>query len=301
VEFVEMPQFVQFLRTAFPDMSDEAYIHYSELLSLYQKSAFAPPHLMQELETGSQEKSWSCIWEAMLFRYLQCLDVEMAPKKVTKKGQDGPDFCVSYQGLTIWIEAISPAPKGIPEDWLSRPIGDGEPRVRSMPHEEMLLRWTSALSDKKAKFERYLEKGIVASTDAIIIAINSSQLYDFAIDDHGISQLPFAVEAVFPIGPLAIPIDSGSNIAGPATRLPRYFINKSSGTKVPTGYFLQSDYSLVSAVIGTSRNHMFDSSLPLTLVHNPKAAVPLPKRLFKAAKEFVASKQGDQYLLQILE
>ena len=97
----------------------------------------------------------------------------------------GPDFCVEHQGKTIWVEAVTPEPAG---QWL-------EFKVRSMPHEAMLLQWTSVLKDKREKLERYATKGIIAAGDRTIVAVNCCCLSDFAVSDVGISQLPFAVEA----------------------------------------------------------------------------------------------------------
>jgi type I restriction enzyme S subunit len=112
--------------------------------------------------------------------------------KVVKAGQKGPDFGIIHSGATIWIEAIVPAPEGIPEDYLRTP-GIGEVVVKSMPHQEMLLRWTAALKEKRAKLQRYIETGIIEATEPTAIAINECRLCDFAVDDRGISQMPFAV------------------------------------------------------------------------------------------------------------
>lgn len=98
--------------------------------------------------------------------------------------------------------------QGLPDEWINHVSGN----VVSLPHEEILLRWTSAIKEKAEKLlgradrktgERipgYIEKGIVTPSDAYVIAINGRLLRGFggAIPElHGISQLPYAVEATF--------------------------------------------------------------------------------------------------------
>jgi type I restriction enzyme S subunit len=148
--------------------------------------------------------------------------------------------------------------------------------------------------------ESYAEKKIIASADCTVIAVNGSRLSDFAVGDLGISQLPFAVEAVFPIGPLAIPITSDGRPDGEPMRVPRHTIRKRNGTDVATGNFLDPHYANVSAIMGCYRKEMADGVLPLTIVHNPLAGVSLPRGILGANKEYVADDRGDHYLLRPL-
>jgi type I restriction enzyme S subunit len=168
-----------------------------------------------------------------------------------------------------------------------------------MQHQQMLLRWTAALKEKQAKFQRYVEQGPAAQPTAI--AINGCRLGDFAVDDRGISQMPFAVEATFPVGPIAVPISRDGRQAGEARRIPRQAIQNANGAEVRTDSFLNPLYRNVSAVIGTVRWDML-KPLPLTIVHNPLAQAPLPRQILgsSADREYVADDQGDQYLLHPL-
>jgi hypothetical protein len=191
-----------------------------------------------------------------------------------------------------------PAPEGIPAEYLATPKV-GEFIVKTMPHKEMLLRWTAALKEKHEKFQRYVENGIFSATEPIVIAINGCRLCDFAIDDRGISQMPFAVEATFPVGPIAVPISLDGRADGEARRIPRYSIRNANGAEVPTDSFLNPRYANVSAVIGAIKWDMLQP-LPLTVVHNPLAAVPLPREIFATTKEYVADDLGEEYLLHPL-
>jgi hypothetical protein len=99
----------------------------------------------------------------------------------------------------------------VPAAWL-RPVTG---QAYTMPHEAILLRWTSAIKDKAEKLfgaadhpdTGYLAKGVVAEGDAFVVAINARRLRDSFPQLEGISQFPFPVEAVFSVGPYAVQIN----------------------------------------------------------------------------------------------
>jgi hypothetical protein len=293
--------------------------HLSELLSTYKDSGLAPPNLVGEITSGDDGKLWAHVWEALLYRHLLACGYEFRRGRVRKSGQHGPDFGIVHDGQTIWIEAITPSPEGIPQEWLDPPKR-GECKVRTKPHEQMLLRWTSALKDKRDKLKCSVEKNIIAPTDCTVIAVNSCRLSDFATDDLGISQLPFAIEAVFPVGPIAVPISQDGHPDGDAVRTARYVIQKSiedgasgrqskqsntalrasNGASVPTTNFLDPCYAGVSAVIGGYQREMLDGVLRITVVHNPLATANLPTGILSATKEYIADDKGDHYVVRIL-
>jgi type I restriction enzyme S subunit len=269
--------------------------YFAELLSPYDNSGLAPPNFRSEIIGGSERAFWAHVWEAMLFRHLSALGFEFRKGHVTKAGQHGPDFGIIHNGRTIWIEAVVPGPEGIPPDSLELPKTIA---FRAKPYDQILLRWTSVLKDKREKLQRYLDEEIVSPDDATVIAINGSRLSYWFHDDHGTSWMPLAVEATFPIGQIAFPISLGGEPAGEPARIPRYSIQKPNGADVPTDSFLNLLYANVSAVIGSVRRGMDDPDL--TLVHNPLAHVALPRELLGATKEYVADDAGDRYLLRPL-
>jgi hypothetical protein len=275
---------------------DVARSHFGELLTQYAESGLSPPHLVAEIETADEGKLWSYIWEAMLYRYLCTMGYEL-PNSVTAAGQHGPDFCVSYQGRTIWIEATVPSPEGIPADWLAAPR-KGEVRVRTKPDAERVLRCTSAIDAKQKKFAVYRAKGIVGAKDCAVIAVNICRLSDWDIDGNGISQLPLVMEAVFPIGPLAVPITHDGKLHGPAQHMPRFALEKVNGREIQTANFLDPLFANVSAVMQGHQKDMFERDLVLSTVHNPLASNPLPTNLFGIYKEFVAEERGDEYQIK---
>jgi type I restriction enzyme S subunit len=293
-----MSRIAAFLARRFPQQSVWQR-HFGELLSAYQSSGLADQHLVTEVTSGDDGKLCARVWEAMLYRYLSSLGFEFRKTHMPKSGNPGPDFCVVRKGQTIWIEAVTPASEGIPKGWLSPPKR-GECKVRTKPDQEMLLRWTSVLKDKRDKLKSYVERNIVDQNDCTVIAINSCRLSDFARDDLGVSRLPFAVEAVFPVGPLAVPITQEGQPAGEPGNIPRHTVKKPNEKDIPTGNFLDHGYANVSAIIGCYQKDMVNGDLLLTVVHNPLARVPLPRGLFGANREYVADDAGDHYIVRLL-
>ena len=89
----------------------------------------------------------------------------------------GPDFLVMNGERKIWIEVVCPEPVQLPDKWLNFQPNT----VVSFPHEEILLRWTSAIKVKAEQLignenrpRGYLASGIVAKEDAYVIAVNSA-------------------------------------------------------------------------------------------------------------------------------
>jgi type I restriction enzyme S subunit len=130
--------------------------------------------------------------------------------------------------------------------------------------------------------------------------VNSCRLQDYAPHDFGSSRLPFAVEAVFPMGPLAFPITLDGQPDGEPANIPRHEIQKFNSSSVRTDNFLDRRYANISAIIGCVQKDMLNGSLSLTLVHNPLATIPLPRAILSAEKEYVADQKGDHYVLQLL-
>jgi type I restriction enzyme S subunit len=250
-----MSKFTDCLPTRF---SDSYACHLDELLVDFGSSGYASRNFKNDVNSGDSDKLWARVWEAMLYRHLSRLRFEFVPPG---KKSGGPDFGIKHHGQTIWIEAVTPAPKGIPADYLAPPSKGAIVEFKKRPDEERLLRWTSVLEDKRKRLEQYVEKGIVALADCTIIAVNSCRLQDYAPHGLGISQLPFALEAVFPIGPPAVWFTPDGRTNGESGRIPRYTIEKPNGAKIPTDSFLNPRYAGVSAIMGCYKKDMLNGEL----------------------------------------
>jgi hypothetical protein len=157
----------------------------------------------------------------------------------------------------------------------------------------------SGTKGKARKFQSYVENGTIPADEPTVVAINGCRLADWFPDDNGVSRMPVAIEATFPVGPIAVPISRDGQIDGEATRIPRYSIENANRAEVRTDSFLNPLYANVSAVIGAVKWDML-KPLPLTVIYNPLAMVCLPRKIFAATKEYVADDHGDEYLLRPL-
>lgn len=266
----------------------------------------------QDFTDGTDDHFFAYLWEMLLASHLKNIRLDIS------SADEGPDFRIHRADQMIWIEAICPSPSGLPDDWLreSRP---GEVLVGSLPHEEMLLRWTGVLKAKKekltGKLERdritgeevwkpgYAAKGIVGQNDPYVIAVSSCRLARLETYCHvGISELPFAVEAVFPVGPFEVVINRETMETIDTRHGHRLFIRKPSGAEVRTDSFLNPDYAGVSAVLGSPAglNAACGCNTPIVVVHNPLATNRLPVGILGADQEYVAEDKGDQYELRSL-
>lgn len=279
------------LRKKFPN-NPNALQHFGELLCEYNDSNQRPPHLATEVETGETGKFQSCVWEAVLYRHLRNLGYSFCNSS-KRAGQKGPDFCIKHDEQIIWIEAVVPAPEGVPEEYLRSP-SKGEVLARSKPDQPRVLRCTSVINDKRKAFDNYRGKGIVGKNDCAVIAVNICRLSDFDHDGCGISQFPLTLEAVFPIGPIAACVTpNGLDSLGQTWRSE---INKSGkSAPIPSAFFLASNFSIISAVLQGHQSGMFQKESSLAIAHNPLADNPLPVGILGAHKEFVAKNLGEEY------
>ena len=88
--------------------------------------------------------------------------------------------------------------------------------------------------------------------------------------------MPFGVETVFPVGPLAYKLNMETGKIGGAFISERFHIVNANKAAVPTTPFLDPKYVGVSALIGCAAERCYGKPLDLHVVHNPLAQVPLP-------------------------
>jgi type I restriction enzyme S subunit len=265
-----------FLDSQYPEAPDFK----ASLVSLWQKYlALGLPnaHFVSEFTSGKKEIGLQRAWEMMLARHLDAQGHHLTT------ADKGPDFRFEHQGLTVWVEAVSPLPMNVPGHWLEHPKPD-EFKVGDVPHTEVLLRWTAAIKAKWEKLEKYREKKIVGDKDAYVIAVNGCQLGAFALN-HGVSRYPYAVEAVYALGPVAIPIDKVTGRIGNAYVTERASIATAKGAPVATSLFIDPTYSGISAIIACSMDRSTEPSLPVDVVHNHFAGVKVPHRILGSAGE----------------
>lgn len=256
-------------------------------------------NLVQKLCSGDEPRYWQQLSEILLAHELLEAGLTLTPSR------NGPDFLIEHQGQKIWIEAICPQPEGIPADWLAQQSGTSY----SMPHEAILLRWTAAIKEKAEKLlgsaalgkEGYLEKGVVNPADAYVIAVNARLLRGpYFASVTGISQFPFAAEAVFAIGPYAVSINRETLEIVDGSHQHRPTIPKPSGADVPAYTFLDPAFGPVSAIWAADidESWIIGNTKAMAVVHNPQAVTPVPVGLLPAYDEYVATADGaDEFRL----
>lgn len=242
--------------------------HVIDLWKHYLRLGLPSDHFVNEFTNGKRATFFQRHWEMLLARHL-----DAQGHRLTSPAH-GPDFRFTLDGRVIWVEAISPEPRNVPVDWLEPPPPNSS-SCGWVPHDEIALRWTAAFKTKWDKLCDYQRKGIVGEDDAYVIAISGAQLSSISFD-HGASRFPLAVEIVFPIGPLAIPVNVETGKIGQAIPSERFAIQNLNGSPVPTTPFVDAHYAGVSAILAYSRDRSNSSSLTGFIVHNPLAHVRIP-------------------------
>jgi hypothetical protein len=263
------------------------------------ESGLGDPNLAAELCSKDDARYWQRLSEVLLAN--EILDVGLALTPSRK----GPDFLIEVDGRKVWIEVICPQPTGVPEDWLAQPTG----QAVGFPHEALLLRWTAAIKEKAEKLlgnpttatRGYVDKRIVNANDAYVIAVNARLLRGphFATIT-GISQFPFAVEAAFAVGPITIIINRDTMAQAGSGHAHRPVIQKPNGSAVPAYTFLDTAFRPVSAIWATDVDEtwVIGNMKPMAVIHNPIAVNPIPPGLLPAHDEFIATPDGNEYVLE---
>lgn len=287
----------------YPGNNPHSLAYRDELIRVcnaFMKTGLADRKFAKELTSGIDSKFWACISEALVADRLR-------NKKFPKgcKGDEGPDFLIEERDLKIWIEVICPEPCGIPKSWKSPNEG-----VSHFPHKEILLRWTAAIKEKAEKLigstdaniDGYLKKGVVAADEAYVIAVNGCQLRNGPCSAlFGISQFPFAAEAVFPIGPIQLTINRETGKVVDQGHQTRTYITNSNKSQVPTFTFLDPRFNPISAIWAVDLNggSVIGNSEPMVVIHNPNAVTPIPLGILPADSEYVATPcSEDTFLLE---
>ena len=266
---------LDFIAQKWPDhQRPQTYV--LDLWDYFNQRGLAKGNFVADLTSGDDSKLFQRLWEMLLARHLieQCFDI--------RSNDPGPDFSFEIDGKKVWIEATAPEPTGFSENM--------------SPDEQILLRWTNALSVKKKKFSKYRNKGIVQNNDICVIAING---HLFGEQPRGISQLPWAAEAVFPIGPPAVDINKRTGEHSALYTSERWTVQKLNRADVPTDSFLRRENRYISAVVGCSSCWKGVSGYEMSIIHNPFADNQFPLKWFGADLEYVCeSGEEEDYVIR---
>lgn len=230
------------------------------------------PHFEQELDQDRDAR----LWEMMLAKILKSEGYQPT------SANQGPDFVVEQDGKKIFIEAICPGPGDKDNPNSVPPLEVGASTMQDVPVEKIVLRYRSALDDKKLKYVRYLNRGIVSESDICIIAVSSMKIRQCLG-----SWPPVIMRATHGLGNQYVVFARGEGVVEEGikscTSLP-----KVNGPEIDTTFFLSGENNLISAVLYSDCSFFsydFDLFKDSIFIHNPKACVPLPPGFLKRIKE----------------
>lgn len=244
----------------------------------------------KDLPANARSQFHQCFWELYLAQALRSANLQLESRS-ERGAKSGPDLRVVEP--RVWIEAVAPR-EGEGLDRVLAPV-DGQ--VRSVPDNEIKLRLLSALAEKRAKLDRYHDKGPVGRDDVFVIAINAG-----CVSSSGDFAPPRIVRTLYGIGwPAAVfDVEAQKVIATTFAHAP--CATKRSGQTISTTCFLDGTAAGVSAVLfskQTAWNAAPDACWPgklpgtdFILVHNATAKNPLPTGRIPCAEEYQL--QGDQ-------
>lgn len=266
--------------------------YYVSLVDRFHELGLADKHFDTELMSGDDDKFWQRIWEAILGCHFTDVGYEVSSQ------DEGPDFLIEKEGRRIWVEAICPRPKGIPQSFSAPKSADG-PSVTSVPTDALLLNWTAALKEKMEKLEGagtkagYRQNGIVEENEPYVIAVNSGRL---GYAEMGLSQFPYSAEVGFGIGPMQVTVNVATGQFGEPEHSRRLQVLNRNGSVVSTVVLGQPEYAGVSAVLSTGHLCPQPDEYPFIVVYNPFARAQLPVGVLGKATEYV-SEFDDEYMV----
>ena len=200
---------------------------------------------------------------------------------ISKHGEDGPEFFAKIHGQRVWFEAVAPSGGTGPDQ-----VPDLVPsQARRVPVDQILLRFTSALAEKKKQYLAAIAKGVIAPEDPYVLAINSRGIPSAPYGN----TMPYFLQALLPIGPLAVGINRDPLEVTDSFYQYRPHVTKASGAEVSTRTFLDQDAAFCSAVIHSAvdcANHPPNLGGDFSVLHNPNAAHPITESAFPWCTQF---------------
>ncbi|MDP1767522.1 MAG: hypothetical protein Q8L74_01825 [Nitrospirota bacterium] len=198
-----------------------------------------------------------------------------------RHGDEGPEF-YSYLGRErVWFEAVAPDSGNGPDQVPQLVFGE----ATNVPTEQILLRFTNALSEKRKKYTAALAKGIVSAEDHYVLAINSRGIRHAPYGN----SIPYFIQAFLPFGPLTISIDVKTFEQKDSFYAYRPEVSKSNGSPVSTRTFLDEESSFCSAVLHSGvdcANHPEQLGGDFSVLHNPRARCPLDVTVLGRCEQF---------------
>ncbi len=237
------------------------------------------PYADRDFPEQFQRDLDSRFWEMYLTCTLLYKSLPVTPR--SNRPNKGPDILIENNDNRIWVEATA---RGCGEFINPDRVEDFEMgRVINIldEDEKIILRFTGAIKDKFEQYKDYLAEGVVSSSDAYIIAINSCKI--------NIAECEVGIPRII------------RSLIGQA-------VKRKSGEKIETNFFLNPEYENISGIIFSSfyinsiatkkcfgLDHNYGEDL--LYIHNPMAKNPIPEVFFKFGTEVKIDIDNEKYLL----
>lgn len=258
-----------------------------DLWEQFEKFGLADPQFVERfpIEFGAR------VWEMRL----ACTFAGWGWKLVApKKRGHGPDLGIeTSNGHVMWVEATAPG-NSEGADAIHAPprvILNGDDIDR-----KVMLRYLSAISEKRSQYKRWREKGIVGESDGFAIAISGSMVPEGHVE---LDELPRVVKLAFGLGKQTFIVPIGDTEEQPRvgprqTALTVAKQTRTGDTKpIAAALFLDDEAAEVSAIIFSGAHFKIrpeangkEPGRDLVLVHNPFASVSFPFDCMKSGREF---------------
>jgi hypothetical protein len=254
------------LRSPMSDKQRLVRAHVEQLWQIYHY--YAEPLFLSEFPLQFHER-----WFEMYLGV--CLLKGGAPLQKTLP--PGPDLLVNANGRRVWIEAVcaSGGQPGLP-DTVEEPVRPGPGEVSAggyVPWDRIALRIRNSIEEKKRKYDRYLERGIVTTDDLLLIALN---VYKIPFASADVERYVF--RSLFGIGNQVIMFDRATAQPVGTTHQQLLAIAKvATGAEVGTQPFIDGSMPTIAGVIVSSHEAVaaaHENSADLTLYPNLTATVP---------------------------
>lgn len=236
------------------------------------------PYADRDFELEIRKSPLSRFWEMRL----GCLLIDMGFKLTPRRDRPrrGPDFLIADGKKNVWIEAVCPAiGNGLGVDTAGKTLSSAI--VEPVPTEQIVLRFSSVISEKAKKCDAYVRDGIVAETDPFVIALSGGAMPYHFWESGSMDEIPYAIQAVLPFGNPTITFNPRTKeVIGEAFQH-RASIKKPSGNTVRTDTFLDDSLHQISALLFANTHPIYNRELhvnQVSLLHNASCPNLLPQR-----------------------
>lgn len=246
---------------------------------------YSDQHFLQEFAIDFDARFWEMDLTVAL--------IEKGHRVICPK--PGPDVCIESE-QKVWVEAIAPKAGEGPDKVPSMKSGE----VQTLPSDQIILRYTSAIAEKFERYQSYVSSGIISNNEPYVIAINGCQIPKARLDDN----LPRIVRSVFPIGDEYLTIDRQTGSVKGSGFIFRPSIKKISGSDIPTDLFLREEFAQISAIIFSCSDccNRPTKGNDWVVVHNPLAINPICAGLFPCFNEYQVTENGEgEYILNNIQ